>query len=70
MLLGKCKFFNKEKGFGFLIRDDNLPDVFCHISDLKQSGLGELKTDQRIQFEVVPGREGKGLKAVNLKVLA
>ena len=64
------KFFNNEKGFGFIQPDDGSRDVFVHISAVTSSGIGTLNEGQRLSFEVEPDKRGKGPKAVNLKSFA
>lgn len=64
---GTVKFFNNDKGFGFIKPDDGSRDVFVHISAVTNSGLGQLAEGQRITFDVEPDSRGKGPKAVNLK---
>ena len=65
MPLGKVKWFNAEKGYGFITDDKSEKDVFLHISVLEKSKLRVLRENQKIQFEI---KEEKGkLKAINLK---
>ena len=63
---GTVKFFNGERGFGFIKPDDGGPDVFVHISAVEQAWLTSLTEGQRLSFEVEPDKKGKGPKAVNL----
>jgi CspA family cold shock protein len=63
---GTVKFFNNEKGFGFIQPDDGSRDVFVHVSAVNNSGLGTLTEGQRISFDVESDQRGKGPKAVNL----
>jgi cold shock protein len=63
---GTVKFFNSEKGFGFITPDNGGPDVFVHISAVQSSGLGTLNEGQQVSFDVEPDKKGKGPKAVNL----
>ncbi len=63
---GIVKFFNTEKGYGFIRPDDGSRDIFVHISAVQQSGLGNLVEGQRIAFDIEPDKKGKGPKAVNL----
>jgi cold shock protein len=65
-ITGTVKFFNNEKGFGFIQPDDGSRDVFVHVSAVTSSGIGPLAEGQRISFEVEPDKRGKGPKAVNL----
>ncbi len=65
MPLGKVKWFNAQKGYGFITDDKSEKDIFLHVSALKESKLRVLRENQKIQFEI---KEEKGkLKAVNLK---
>lgn len=63
---GTVKFFNNEKGFGFIRPDDGSRDVFVHVSAVTSSGLGPLTEGQRISFDIEADKRGKGPKAVNL----
>jgi CspA family cold shock protein len=68
LLRGSCKFFNADKGYGFLKRDDGQPDVFVHITDLQKGGLQDLNRDDPVEFDIEPGKAGKGPKAINVKL--
>lgn len=57
MALGTVKFFNAEKGYGFISREDG-PDVFVHFSQIQSSGFKTLHEGQKVEFEVGPGRKG------------
>ena len=63
---GTVKFFNMDKGFGFIRPDDGSKDVFVHISAVERSGLRGLQEGQKVTFELQPDK--KGPKAVNLTV--
>lgn len=65
---GTVKFFNNEKGFGFIKPDDGGADIFVHISAVQASGLAGLNEDQKVTFDTEPDQRGKGPKAVNLQV--
>ena len=69
MQTGKVKFFNAEKGFGFIVPEDGGKDVFVHISAVQRSGLGQLLEGQMVSFENEPDKKGKGPKAVNLRIV-
>ena len=62
---GKVKWFNGQKGFGFIQPDEGGPDVFVHISAVEASGLSHLAEGQKISFDIQP--DAKGSKAVNLR---
>ncbi|MCP1199856.1 cold-shock protein [Notoacmeibacter sp. MSK16QG-6] len=66
---GTVKFFNTEKGFGFITPEEGSTDVFVHISAVQASGLDTLSEGQKVSFETEPDRRGKGPKAVNLTTL-
>jgi cold shock protein len=65
---GVVKFFNGERGYGFIKPDDGGRDVFVHITAVEQAGLKGLNEGQRISFDVEPDKKGKGPKAVNLVI--
>ena len=64
MAQGSVKWFNAEKGFGFIEVDGGEPDVFVHHSAIQMDGYRSLTEGQRVQFEVVQG--DKGLQASNV----
>ena len=59
MPAGTVKWFNPVKGYGFIEPEEGGKDVFVHISAVQRAGLETLREGQKIQFEVVPGRDGK-----------
>ena len=67
-MTGIVKFFNAERGYGFIKPDDGGRDVFVHITAGEKAGLKNLTEGQRITFEVEPDKKGKGPKAVDLVV--
>ena len=67
MTIGTVKFFNMNKGFGFIEPEDGSKDAFVHISALERAGILELKEGQRVHYDLVPGRDGKNA-ADNIKL--
>jgi CspA family cold shock protein len=63
---GTVKFFNAEKGYGFISREDG-DDVFVHYSNIQGSGYRSLDEGQRVEFDVAPGRKGE--EAQNVRVV-
>lgn len=66
---GVVKFFNTEKGYGFIKPDDGGRDIFVHVTAVERAGLPGLAEGQRIAFEIEPDKKGKGPKAVELVAL-
>ncbi|MBB5915054.1 CspA family cold shock protein [Nocardia transvalensis] len=58
MTQGTVKWFNGEKGFGFIAQDGGGPDVFVHYSEISGSGFKSLDEGQRVEFEVGQGQKG------------
>lgn len=69
MATGTVKFFNADKGFGFISPDNGGQDLFVHISAVERSGLSGLKDNQKVSFDAEADPRGKGDRAVNLKAL-
>jgi CspA family cold shock protein len=67
MAVGTVKWFNPQKGFGFIQPSDGSKDVFVHISAVEQAGLSTLSDGQQVSFDLESGRQGK-TSAVNLKL--
>jgi cold shock protein len=63
---GTVKFFNAEKGYGFISRPDG-DDVFVHYSNIQSSGYRSLDEGQAVEFDVAPGRKGE--EAQNVRVV-
>ena len=68
MSVGKVKWFNSQKGFGFIEPEDKSTDVFVHITAVQNSGMSGLAEDQEVSYELETGQNGK-TSAVNLKAL-
>ncbi len=67
MATGTVKWFNAEKGYGFIQPDDGGKDVFVHISAVEQAGLRNLEEGQKVDFEVVADRRSGKSAAANLR---
>ncbi|MES2987423.1 MAG: cold-shock protein [Pseudomonadota bacterium] len=68
MPIGKVKFFNNDKGYGFIAPEDGGNDSFVHISAVERAGMSTLQNDQRLSYEVETDNRGKS-SAVNLQAL-
>lgn len=66
MPIGTVKFFNADKGYGFIAPEDGGNDSFVHISAVERSGMTTLNKDQRVSYEIETDKRGK-LSAVNLQ---
>jgi CspA family cold shock protein len=66
LAVGTVKFFNADKGYGFISREDG-DDVFVHYSNIQGSGYKSLDEGQRVEFDVAPGRKGE--EAQNVRVV-
>ena len=67
MATGTVKWFNNEKGFGFIAPDDGSADVFAHFSAIAGNGYKSLEENQKVEFDITEGR--KGPQAENITVL-
>lgn len=67
MAIGTVKWFNAEKGFGFIAPEDGSADVFAHYSAINSGGFRSLEENQRVEFETQQGP--KGLQAANIRVV-
>jgi cold shock protein len=63
---GTVKFFNSEKGYGFIQPEDGSADAFVHISAVERAGMSTLQKEQRLTYELETGRNGR-VSAVNLQ---
>ncbi len=64
---GTVKFFNEDKGYGFIAPEGSGSDAFVHISAVQQAGLDTLLRDQRVSYDLTEDRRGK-MSATNLKL--
>ncbi|HSR71868.1 MAG TPA: cold-shock protein [Kiloniellales bacterium] len=67
MATGTVKWFNTVKGYGFIAPDDGSKDAFVHITAVQKAGLQTLQEGQKVEFDLVPGRDGR-TSAENLRV--
>jgi len=70
MTKGTVKWFNYDKGFGFIQPDDGSKDAFVHISAVERAGLSDLREGQKVGFELIADKRSGKLSAENLEVLA
>ena len=68
MPTGRVKFFNTDRGFGFILPDDGGPDVFVHVHEVETAGMNTLVAGQLLAYDIGPARDGRS-KAVNLRLL-
>jgi cold shock protein len=69
MAKGTVKWFNAEKGFGFIAPDGGGSDAFVHISAVERSGIGDLREGQKVEYELVSDRKSGKMSADNLKAV-
>ena len=69
MTTGTVKWFNLQKGFGFIAPNDGGKDAFVHISAVERAGINELREGQKLEFELVSDHKSGKMSADNLKVL-
>jgi CspA family cold shock protein len=69
MTTGTVKWFNIQKGFGFIQPDDGGRDAFVHISAVERAGLGTLNEGQKVEFDLVSDRKSGKMSADNLKAV-
>lgn len=66
--LGIVKFYNTDKGFGFIAPESGGRDVFVHASAVQKAGVPYLEQDMRISFDMLDDAKGRGFQAVNLQL--
>jgi cold shock protein len=66
MQIGTVKWFNAEKGYGFISQEDGGPDVFVHYSGIQAQGYRQLEEGQRVQFDVVVSTKGPQAEQVTV----
>ena len=67
MLTGKVKWFNPQKGYGFISPDDGKKDIFIHISALEKSGINTLNENDKVSYD--EARNNGKVSAANIKIL-
>ena len=67
MLTGKVKWFNPQKGYGFISPDDGTKDIFIHISALEKSGINSLNENDKVSYD--EARNNGKISAANIKIL-
>jgi CspA family cold shock protein len=67
MAVGTVKFYNSQKGFGFIVQDNGGPDVFVHASALEAAGMSPLVEGQRLSFDIEADRRSGKSAAANLQ---
>jgi cold shock protein len=65
MAKGTVKWFNSEKGFGFIEQEGGGPDVFAHYSNIAAQGFRELQEGQKVEFDVTQGQKGPSLRGAS-----
>ena len=68
MTIGTVKFFNSDRGYGFIAPEDGAKDAFVHISALERAGISPLGEGQQVEYELQSGQKGKS-SAENLKLV-
>ncbi len=68
MTIGTVKFFNPDRGYGFIAPEDGSKDAFVHISALERAGISSLGEGQKVEYELQSGQKGKS-SAENLKLV-
>jgi CspA family cold shock protein len=66
---GTVKWFNGEKGYGFIAPEDGSDDIFVHYTSIIADGYRTLKENQKVEFMIVEGKNGKGTQAQDVKII-
>jgi len=69
MATGTVKFFNSQRGYGFIVQDNGGPDVFVHISAVERAGMRNLNEGQKLSFDVQADRRSGKSAAENLQAI-
>lgn len=69
MTTGTVKWFNAQKGFGFITPDNGGKDAFVHVSALERAGIGDLREGQKLEFELASDQKSGKMSAESLKIL-
>ena len=69
MATGTVKFFNSQKGFGFIVQDGGGPDVFVHISAVERAGMSNLNEGQKLSFDIEADRKNGKSAAAHLQAV-
>ena len=69
MATGTVKWFNSQKGFGFIAPDGGGNDAFVHISAVERAGMGDLREGQKVEYELVPDRKSGKMSADRLRAI-
>lgn len=68
-VIGRVKWYDPEKGYGFITPDGGDKDVFLHVTTMKKAGLDKIPEGQKVKFLQEPGKNGKGMQATSLELL-
>lgn len=66
---GTVKFFNSDRGFGFITPEEGGKDIFVHVSALEQTGLNTLQEGAKVSFDTAEDQRGRGLQATNVTLV-
>jgi CspA family cold shock protein len=66
---GTVKSFDTDKGYGFIVPHEGGKDIFVHVTAVQKAGLAYLFKGQRLSFETIPDKQGRGLQAIELQTI-